>query len=1093
MSLAIRAISALGLFALTAGWMSAQSTAGSIGGVVQDASGGLMPGVKVTVTDESTNVSTVVQTNHAGNYLVPFLKPGSYRVAFEKEGFAKRVSNGIELVLNQEVRMDAALQPGSVTQSVTVEAKGTLLNQVSSEIGGEMGYQDLINLPESIGSHGASVLGMVPMFPGLSGSSPDDSNSNDYSLGGGRTDTIPIIIDGLPSNMGADNTYGFVPTPYSTEELQVLTVPFSAQYGQTGGGAILTTTKAGTSELHGALFETHNDQSLNALNFFSAPTTVRTKAIFNNFGGAVGGPVYIPKLYNGKRHLTFFFTDWEDTLEPKGSLTNTDVPTAAELQGDFSGPTPQHTAPVLIYDPATTQTVGGKTTRTPFPGNVIPANRMDPVGVRMASFYPAPNCTLTTFNYCVAPTQSHSYLYNTDRVDENISDYDRVWFRFARDGPTTGAVPYFSNAANPSAQNGWKDYHVQATWNHIFSPAMANEFRIGFVQEDNFTDPVTQDVSSLGLKGVALTQFPDLAVTSLFSLGTSSYARTRDRHWIWNDALTRQVGRHHLQMGGEFMRYLNHTFTPGVLSGSYSFTGTFSSLPGTTSGAGLADLLLGMPATTTISLNNYEFRYVTNYAALYFQDDYKVTPKLTVNLGLRWEFDGPPTELNGQSYTFNPNLVDPTTGKMGAIQFAGINGAPSHFVPNDYHGFLPRVGFAYSLPKNTVFRGGIGFYELPSIGFITNGQTSKYSTSASFTAQNGGTTPYYTLSQGVPAYSPNVGANGLPNIVSSLTSPTANVQWQQLTPVLPLLEEWQFSLQHQFGGGWFAEIDYEGNHGLHLPVTLQTNQIYPFANCCFGLANTQAMRPYPQFLNVPRYSYSGNSNFNGMIIKVQHYWRNGMSVLTGYTWGKTMDDVDAAARSDAVANQNVYNLRAQYGIAMIDIPQRFTTSFVYDLPVGSGGKIAGGIPVASYVLGHWQVSGTYQAQIGYPYNVTQANTLGLFNPIQYPNAVGNPNLSNQSIAQWFNPKAFAIAPQDTLGSAPRASLFGPGQNNWNIAISRIFPIREHLNFRVRAEFYDAFNHPQWSNLNTTITSPAFGSVTSAMDPRTVQFAGRIQF
>ena len=254
--------------AFTAAWLPGQSTVGSIGGIVQDSSGGVMAGVKVTVTDEATNVNTAVVTNNQGNYVVPFLKPGTYRVTFEKQGFEKRSLTGIGLVLNQDVRLDAAMQPGSLAQTVSVEATGTQVNRVSSEISGEIGHEDLINLPESIGSHGASALGMVLVFPGISGSSPDYSNLNDNSFGGGRTDTVPIIIDGLPSNMGADNTYGFVPSPYSAEELQVLTVAFSAQYGQTGGGAILTSTKAGTNDPHGVLFETHNDQSLNALELF---------------------------------------------------------------------------------------------------------------------------------------------------------------------------------------------------------------------------------------------------------------------------------------------------------------------------------------------------------------------------------------------------------------------------------------------------------------------------------------------------------------------------------------------------------------------------------------------------------------------------------------------------------------------------------------------------------------------------------------------------------------------------------------------------------------------------------------------------------
>lgn len=244
----MRVVRILCSVAVTAAFLPAQSTVGSIGGIVQDGTGGVIRGVKVTVTDTATHAATVATTNNSGNYVVPFLNPGTYQVEFEKDGFAKRVSRGIGLVLNQDVRVDAALQPGAVTQTVTVEAKGILVNRVSSEISGEIGYDDLINLPESISSHGASSLGMVSVLPGISGSSPDYSNPNNNSFAGGRTDTTPIITDGLPSNMGADNTYGFVPSPYSTEELQVMTVPFSAQYGQTGGGAILTTTKAGTAQ-----------------------------------------------------------------------------------------------------------------------------------------------------------------------------------------------------------------------------------------------------------------------------------------------------------------------------------------------------------------------------------------------------------------------------------------------------------------------------------------------------------------------------------------------------------------------------------------------------------------------------------------------------------------------------------------------------------------------------------------------------------------------------------------------------------------------------------------------------------------------------
>jgi hypothetical protein len=1062
----------------------AQTFSGTIEGIVKDSSGAVMAGVKVTIRDVNTGTEIRTVTNSAGNYLASFLNPSKYQATFEMDNFQKTVVEDLTLDMNGRLRVDAALKTGSVHDSVTVTDTAVDVNRVTPDVGTHMVSEDLVNLPE-----GGSEFTIIKIFPGMSGSSPNYSNINNISLAGGRPDTNPILIDGLPSNMGADDTYGLVPTPDSTQELQVLTQPFSAQYGQTGGGVILTDTKAGSSTLHGSLFEYNTNQHFNALDFFSSANTSKPVSIQNYFGGSLGGPVYIPKLVDGHKKQTFFFMDFEDTIVAGNKLVNQDVATPLELQGNFNGPTPQNTS-VTVYDPSTTATSGGKTVRSPFPGNTIPTNRIDPVGAKIAGYYPAPNCQFLTFNYCTDPAASHTNPYTAARVDQNLGDNDRLWFRFGSDAPTSHLVQILDNAANPSTRNGWNDQHAAATWSHIFSPSIANEFRVGFVQEDNFTTPPVGDVSSLGLAGVSLTQFPAVSVTNYYTLGTSSYSRTRDRHWILNDALHWQKGRHNLQFGGEYMRYLDHNFSPGVLSGSYSFSGTFTSLPGVANtGTGLADLLLGVPAGTSINTNNYEFRYLTNYASLYVQDDYKLTSRLTINLGLRWEFDGPTSEVNGQNYTFNPSLVDPVTGKMGAIQFAGINGAPSHFVPNDFRGFLPRAGFAYSLFKNTVLRGGYGIYQLPSIGFVSSGQTSKYSVAATFTSPDG-VTPPYQLDRGVPAYSYNVGSNGLPNIISSLTNPTATVQMQQLTGVIPYNQEWSISLQQQLPHSWFAEIDYQGNRGVHLPITLNINQIAPTPNCCFGVANAQSLRPYPQFLNVNAFVDRGNSNYNALMIKVQHYWKNGMSAVFGYTWAKTLDDVDASARADAVANQNIYNLRAQYGVAGIDVPQRFTSAFVYELPFG---KLTKGVPVASYILGHWEVSGLVQMQDGYPYNVSQANTLGLFSGAQYTTALSNPSLprGERSIQRWFNTAAFAITPQDQLGNTSRASLFGPGQNNFDLAVQRIFPIKERLQFKLRVDMFNAFNHPQFSNLNITITSPAFGSVTSDLGPRTMDVSGRL--
>ncbi len=1070
-----------------------QTYSGSIGGIVTDSSGLPVPGVEVKVTDVTTGVVTQTKSNSAGSYVAPFLMPSAYQVTFTKKGFKQYVTDSIPLSMNQKYRLDVRLAVGLPTQVVTVNAAATQLNRVSSQIGAEIGHSDLVNLPEQIGSNGPRELVMARIFPGVGGTSADYSNPNNLTLGGGRPVSNTIITDGLPSTMTIDNTYGFVPTPDSTEELQVLTTPFSAQYGQTGGGVLLTTTKSGADNLHGSLFEYHTDQTLGALSFFSTSTTNKPKNIFNYFGGSLGGPVYIPRLYNGLKRHTYFFTDWEDTLQVQGHVFNSDVPTLAERSGDFSGPTPQDTPAVPIYDPLTTQVINGNVVRQQFTGNVIPSARLDAVGSKIVAAYPSPNCQLASFNYCVAPVGRHTYLYNTEKIDQAFSDADRAWFRFARDGPTDGGVFYIPGPGTTANKNGWRDYQGEASWNHIFSPTVVNELRLGLVEEDNFTQPFPSNAKDLGLKGVPLTQFPTVSVAGLASLGTCGFYFDIDRHWILNDAVDVQKGRHSLHMGGEAMRYMLNNYCPGVLPGSYCFCPNFTSLPGVNgTGLGLADLELGYPTVGSIQTTDYVFRERLNYEALYFQDDFKATPRLTLNMGLRWEFDGPFTEVNNQLYSFNPNLTDPATGQKGAIQFAGVNGAPRHFLPNNYHGFLPRVGFAWSFAHNTVLRGGYGLYELPSIGTASFNLVSKYSVSATFVSPDG-VTPPFKLDQGVPPYSFDVGPNGEPNIPTSLTNPSSVVGQFEMRDVLPYNQEWELGLQHQFAHGWFGEMDYEGNKGTHLPILLPTDQIFPTPNCCYGVPDAQSLRPYPQVLGVEFFSLSGNSNYNALLVKMQHHWNNDLSALFSYTWAKAMDDVDCPARCRAVGVQNVYDLAAAYGIASYDIPQRFVATWVYQLPFGTGGKLATSVPILSQIIGNWQVSGVGQFQNGNPYTIGQPNTLGLFSGAQYPNRVGNPNLSNRTLAEWFNTSAFQLAPPDTLGNAARNTFFGPGQNNFDISLMRNFPFKERYVLQFRGDFYNAFNHPQFSGLNTNISSSAFGRITGVLSPRVIQLVGRLSF
>jgi hypothetical protein len=1073
--------------------LHAQTFYGSINGVVEDPSGAVLPGVAVTVHENTTATEYKTVTNKAGVYRVSFLKPGGYTVRFEKDGFAQYATDVLNIVLNQDLVVDGTLKLGAASEVVTVTGAASSLNDTNPQVGGEFNNQELIDLPEETSTKGANEFLITKAFAGASSTSQDYSNVNNLSLGGGRPVSNPIIIDGLPSNMGVDGTYGLIPTPDSTEELQVLVAPFSAQYGQSGGGAILTTTKSGTDRFHGSVFESYSSQNLVALGYFTAPGTVSPPQSFNYFGGSIGGPIRIPKLFDGRRHRLYFFTDWEDTLTNAVDTTNTDVPTMAERSGDFSGPSPLGTT--NIYDPSTTVVTNGKISRTLFPGNIIPQSRLDSVGLNILAFFPQPNCSFMTYNYCVNPIAHSSYLYNADRIDYNASDYDHIWAKFSRDGPTNQAVPYVDNSANPSAINGWVDNHDEISWSHIFSPRISNEARFGYVSEENFASPVPTNAASIGLQGVPLTQFPSIATNQYARFGAGSFSRTRDGHYILNDAIVLQMGRHSLSIGGEFMRYAYSAYSPGVLSGSYGFTGTFTTQTGQ-SGYGIADLELGIPASASISTTTTIFHENLNYFAGYIQDDYRISSKLTLNFGLRYEFDGPFSEIHNNMYTFNPNMIDPATQKLGGIQFAGFNGAPHSLIPNIYTGILPRIGFNYHALRNTVVRGGYGIYQLPSIGYGTTGLTSASTVAASFQSSDPGVTPAFELDQGVPAYHANVGPSGEPLIPSSLTDPSSSPTELPLRATLPYLQEWQFGVQQDLGHDWIADIDYEGNHGVHLPIVLPINQIAPATGCCFGQSNIQGLRPFPQFLTVSALTNGGAQAYAALLATLSHRWSNGVSVRAAYTWAHTLDDVDGPSRADAAPIQNYYNLHAQWGTALTNIPQRFSLSAVYALPVGSGGRFLPHTPAVSQIIGHWKISTVAQFQKGYPYFITQeANQLGIFSGAQYVTQVGNPNIprGQRTVNEWFNPAAFQVTKPDILGNTPRAALYGPGQNVWDVSLMRDIPLWEHTAFTVRVDAHNVFNHPQFDGLGTTITSSNFGQATGADDPRMLLLVGRFRF
>ncbi|MCU1259048.1 MAG: TonB-dependent receptor, plug [Bryobacterales bacterium] len=1073
------------LYAIAASALLAQSYTGSISGKVVDGSGLPVVKVQIAVTEESTNTVIRTESNGSGDYNVSYLKPGKWRVKFTSPGFKEHVENEVELQINQQRRVDPVLEIGQVNEVVQVTSSGTQVNYVSPEIGEVVDAEQLVELPElATNGRGRSPFLLAKLVPGVTTNGNTYTNINGFSFAGGRRVTNEILVDGLPTTNPSDETYTLTPSPDSIQEFKVITTPFSAEYGHTGGGVMIATTRAGSNALHGSAYDLFRNRVLNGRDFF-APAGSTVKYVQNDPGGTIGGPVLIPHVYDG-RNKTFFFVDFNVTLASQGNAGSFLVPTDLQKAGDFSQ-TFAGGKVVPVYDPKMLASDGR--TRIQFPNNAIPASRIDPVAAQIVKFYPEANASINGNNYFVTPASTNDNWQYLGRLDQNFGQNDRAFFRFGQYSPNNNAALVIPNKANNQTYGGWTDTQAAMSETHIFGPTLVSDFRFGWVQEDNYTTAGGSAAPELGLKGVSLFDFPIVAVSQMIQLGSSASDHDRDRSWVFNEGLTWQRQRHTIKIGGDFRRQMYNNYPPGKLSGSYSFTGAFTgAVPnGTGSGFGLADLLLGAPASTSISINDYTYRLNINSGGAFVQDDFKILKNLTLNLGVRWEWDGPYSEANNQFTSFNPSIVNHVTGNLGDVQFAGKSGAPTHFTPNVYHDFLPRIGFAWNLMKETVLRGGYGIYRLPAIGYSSYGPVSQYAQTLSASSIDGGQNPPYYLQNGVPPATYNLDANGNPNIPASLTAPSRNVTGLELRARTPYNQTWQIGFQRKLPGNWLLEADYVGTRGVKLPILVPENQL---PASLWGPGNLQSLRPFPQYLNVTHLENDGNSFYNALQTSLQRRWKDGVLQFS-YTWAKITDDVDGPATSSPI--QNIYNLRAEHGIASYDVPHRFVANYVYRLPFGTRRQYLTRIPVVSRAISGWELSGITEFQVGLPLSVSQNNATGGFTGTQRPNQVAPAQLvhSQETLAMWFNTSAFVVAPPYTSGNAPRFQFYGPGIENFDAALNRNIMLREWLRLQIRAEFFNAANHPNFKNPNTTLGNVNYGKITSDNGARTTELAVRL--
>jgi hypothetical protein len=1154
----------------------AQTSTGIILGTVVDRSGAVIPGAKVTVTEIQTGVQTSMPSNGLGYFEIPFLPPGQYQLAVEQSGFKRFVRDGLTLDTDQKMEIPVSLEPGLVQQTVEVKGETPLLDTTTSAIGQVVDNRGVVDLPIS----NRNLLQLTGLVAGVLDRGSDVAPATTgavafghWSANGGMTNTNAFMMDGASAQNANMNAASIIPTIDAIEEFKIQTGLMSAEYGRTGGAIINVTTKSGTNALHGTVYEFWKNVSLNANTWVNNHS--HQPAPFSNintFGGSVGGPVVLPKLIDGRNRL-FFFANYEGYRDVNPVSTYLTVPTAAERTGDFSQLKTSSGAPIILYDPLTTALVPGSTTkytRQPFPGNVIPQSRIDPTAAAMMAYYPLPNTTPTNANTQINNffTDAAGYDSQTEwsaRVDDVLTETKRLFVRYSQSAQGGGAANYFPNTltcdeclvhGNPagafSPRGGGSALYVYPKnavvgYTDTLSTRTVLDLRGSLNRE--FLQRLPQsggfDLTSIGLpaalaKAVFYAQFPPTTIANYQGLGTPSngdYLRRGDTTGAFQGSVTLLHGRHTFKTGGDFRIFRYNELQAYNISPAFTFDQTWTQqnpfATSSTAGWSLGSFLLGtatsgtdaIPAATSVQWFYY---------AGYFQDDWRLSDRLTLNLGLRYDLETPFTERYNKSSTFSPTgnsaLTAAYPGAVGGLVFMGKDISSRYQEPIDWNNFAPRIGAAYKVTSSLVGRAAYGIYYAPfnSYGYTSLNASGVASSAwgangfgantSLVTTSNGGLTPANYLHNPFPQglLQPTGNSLGLLTDAGQIVATTL-----RNNVVVPYIQQYSAGLEYQLNSYLFA-ASYVGSHGVHQIVNVPLDQL-PVADYQMGSAlNTQVpnpfyglitggtlstptisqgllLRPFPQFQDVQdQYQSTGNMHYNSLQLRAEHRFSKGFSYLANYTWSKNIGNVGERYWTPLTV-QNQYDLRAERSLSPFDTPQEFTVAWVWELPFGRNRIIGGGLPwYANALVSGWHVTGDYNFDSGNPLAITNSVNVVGFGAGSRPNWNGqNPKLSgsNQTPAEWFNTSVFSVPAQYTFGNlGPYSSVLrGPHTNTWNAGFFKDTAITERTRLELRAEFYDFFNHPIWAAPGTTVGTPAFGVVSQKTGNRTGQLAAKFIF
>jgi Carboxypeptidase regulatory-like domain len=1106
-----------------------QSDRGTITGRIVDPTDSVVAGAAVTVLNQNTGVRTVTRTNEAGNYSVRELPFGKYEISVEATGFRKYIRKDVEVALGQTLNLDFKLDLGQIEQTVEVEAATPVLENGTSELGTVLDQKQVQDLPLSVSGNMRNPESFALLAPGVTG---DVTNTQ---INGSQSRAKEVLVDGVgstsPESGGLLFTY---PSVESIGEFKLASAAFTAEYGKTGGGFEIFTTRSGTNQYHGTAFEYLRNDKLDARGFIAQKTPVNRQ---NEFGASFGGPVILPK-YHG-RNKTFFFFVYDGFRYRAGATNNVStVPTLKVRSGDFSGLT-KGGVPLVIYDPTTTRLdASGNITRDPFLNNMIPKDKMSKVSLAMLALFPLPNTSQTTGNYFQVGSLVFDRNVYTVKFDHAFSDRSHLSFFFYDNEQTSIAPEVIAGAMSPALQEIRPSRWLRLNHDYLITPSTVNNFRGGYTRDPQIWRRVTAGNGFLQQTGLMGVNPPGNVVPRIqFSDTFSNWAdevknigRQVNNTLQFADTVSQLRGNHNLKFGIDMRWMQTNGADTQNQQGTFGYNSNETALPTAagrgTSGNPFASFLLG--AVDTASYNGLfvvpanRYRYI----AAFFQDDWKVTRKLTINAGLRWDLYIPRQEAHNNFASFDPSIPNPGAGgRLGAVAFLGdgpgkISGRSS-FADTYYKNFGPRLGFAYQLFKNTVLRGGYGIYYAQgnATAGLRSSQNFVYGLNASpsYASSDAGVTPAFYWDNGFPAVKrptidPTV-QNG--NNVNMIGKGDGRPPYSQNA---------QFSVQQLLAARMVVEAAYVGVKGTRLgnnlislnqldPVYLAlgstlTQNINSAAAAKAGITApypgftgsvAQALRPYPQYLNIVEIANpNGNSTYHALQTKLTNRFSHGLTLLVAYTWSKSISDGNVMA-GGGPAGEDYYNRRLEKSLSTDDVPQNLSIAYTYELPFGAGKHFAKS-GIAAKIAGGWQLSGVQQYQSGKPVTLTANNTLPIFNGALRPDVVAgvphqldHPDPLNDP---WFNRNAFAVPQTFHLGNASRSYTDMRAQNLYseNFGLLRRFRLNERATVSFRGEFFNAFNRVVFAAPASNISASNFGRVSSqANNPRQGQVSLRVDF